>query len=215
MRLPFKMFEIHERSSWRCRKVKVGLSGFACAPRVCRAVYPLRWGAASCRRGSLSRSSSLWKRALRLQMMSTASLVGKGEGAWPARKTADLKNTVDLQQLGPSQLPIRPRHKRTRFNLRSQNLGRARWFQETFNIKWECYNPREAYCSAGVNPAVQSGFSYLMRGISSIKVYMLGALHIVRAFFLSCVILLALMKPSKNSNALWLSDFPDQTPWDK
>ena len=54
-----------------------------------------------------------------------------------------------------------------------------------------------------------------MKGISSIKVYMLRAPHIVCAFFLSCVILLAIMKSSKDENAPWLTDFPDQTPWDK
>ena len=44
---------------------------------------------------------------------------------------------------------------------------------------------------------------------------MLCAPYIVYAFFLACVILLAIMKSSKNQNAPWLTDFPDQTPWDE
>ena len=49
-----------------------------------------------------------------------------------------------------------------------------------------------------------------MKGISSIKVYMLRAPYIVCAFSLSRVIPLAIMKSSKNENAPWLTDFPDQ-----
>lgn len=76
------------------------------------------------------------------------------------------------------------------------------------------YNPREAYDSAGVNPAVQSAFSDLMKGISSIKVYMLRAPYIVRILSVTCYST-CYNEIFKERKCPWLTDFPDQTPWDE
>ena len=94
---------------------------------------PARERQAACR---ASRSNALiCERAFCLQAMSAVFLVGwESEPDYPKKTEAKVKHG-GFNTVRGAQFPIRPGCKYTSFNLKSQNLKCAPWFQKPWNIK--------------------------------------------------------------------------------
>ena len=94
---------------------------------------PARERRAACR---ASRSTAvICERAVCLQAMSTVFLVGwESEPDYPKKTGAGVKHGGSNTVRG-AQFPIKPGCKYSNFNLKSQNLRCAPWFQKPWNIK--------------------------------------------------------------------------------
>ena len=129
-----KTFKFQKRLWLQWSEGRRGIPCAVCVPCFCRALGFARQGAAGCLQSLPQHRCYLWK-SLLLAGDERSFPCWVGEWAWLSKKDRGKVKHGGFNTVRGAQFPSRPGCKYTSFNLKSQNLKCAPWFQKPWNTK--------------------------------------------------------------------------------